>query len=1068
MDTKRHEPEKLFPELVRLYQRKYSDLSFDLVIAADDNALRFLFEHRETLFPGVPAVFCGVNSFSRSKLTDAKNMTGIMDRIDIDKTLEAALQLHPDARHLVAVSDSTPTGRSAHRRFVEVAQRRYAHLTHIDLDNLPREELRRRLRMLPQHALVLNLSLFRAADGSRFTARQANRFIADATDAPIYSFWDFMIERGAMGGYVVRGKQHGMEAARIALRVLGGEDPDELPIRIRAADRYLFDYAQLKKRGIPRTRIPANSLIINRPSRFYNEYREIFWAGAATLAILLAAVVVLTINIAQRRRVQHKYRALFESVRDVFAEVSARDGRILEISPSAEQTIGYSPEEITGCTIRDLNASRRDQLAVWRALSHYGRVNDYELELGGRDGRTISLSISAHIRFDRHGNPDRVIGTARDITERKRYARALAERERQYRLLAENVQDMITRHQPDGTITYASPSVRTVLGFTPSEIVGVDPYEYFHPDDHAATRDQHQTLLNDSPAPPVIYRMRRKDGTYVWLETSNKTIRDAKSGEVREIISVSRDVTARKTIEESLRRAKHAAETASREKSEFLANVSHEIRTPLNAVVGFSELLATRTREAVERRYVDSIQESSEHLLQLIDDILDLSKLDAGKLELSPDAVDISRLAEHVLDMFGPRADEKQLSLHLDTPRPGPPTLLLDEPRVRQILVNLVGNAVKFTEQGQVTLAVRVEDVHADRAALVLTVTDTGVGIPEEQRERIFDSFTQGDGSTRRTYGGTGLGLTITQRLVHAMDGFIEVDSSSGSGTTFRVTLPEVSIHPDTHVEEPAPAPRSAEATESLRHRFDPETVVVADPAPSNRAMLSEQLQATGLTVLQAASGTEVESLLEEETVRAVVLDLGLQDPSSYQLAQRIRSAEETQHIPIIALSTSGKPPSDEQRNEFGFSAFLSKPVRAHRLVDAMASLLGGGSTPSPEPRETDAETAGAPQSSSPAVPRPEATRPADSPEELARLLNHELPERWEEVRGLKLFDEIESFAEYLLEIAQANRLAGLERYALELAESSAGVDIDRVDRVLERFPDTIREVRHEAGTDET
>ena len=389
--------------------------------------------------------------------------------------------------------------------------------------------------------------------------------------------------------------------------------------------------------------------------------------------------------------------------------------------------------------------------------------------------------------------------------------------------------------------------------------------------------------------------------------------------------------------ERALFQAKEAAEAANRAKSEFLANMSHEIRTPLNAVIGFSELLASQVTDSKQQSYLDAIQTAGKSLLTLINDILDLSKIEAGRLEMQPEAANLAVIIEEVRQIFAMKAAEKHVELLTKLDPTVPAALLLDEARLRQILLNLVGNAVKFTDTGHITISARAIALPADskRVDVILTVEDTGIGILASQIEAIFASFKQQDGQSTRKYGGTGLGLTITKRLVELMHGQITVRSTVGEGSLFEIILRQVPVAAEALIEV------VRESTDEVRIiTFERGVVLVADDVTSNRALLREWLQQTGLAVIEAEDGQQAVRFAEENSPDLILMDLRMPKMNGFEAIKQLKTNIRTRSIPVIALTATMAIHEAIKTSSSEFDCYLPKPIDMQALFAELARYL--------------------------------------------------------------------------------------------------------------------------------
>ena len=524
---------------------------------------------------------------------------------------------------------------------------------------------------------------------------------------------------------------------------------------------------------------------------------------------------------------------------------------------------------------------------------------------------------------------------SRDITERRRVDEQLRASRERLRAVTESAIDPILTVDANGQIVQWNQAATQVFDYPESAILGAR-LELLLP--------ELEDDLNSVSAFPVRIagwlgqtrrcRGRRSSGTAIDLEVSCATWHDR---EDHFYSIIGRDVTARSRAEAELTDAKDAAEMANRSKSQFLANMSHEIRTPMNVILGMAELIANTELTDDQRRYLRSTREAGDHLLEIINDILDLSKVEAGALQLDETEFDIRELAEQTVEFLAPRAYSKHLEIvcHLD--RALPPSVIADPQRLRQVLVNLLGNAVKFTDSGCVELFVDVAG--ADR--LHLAVKDTGCGIAPEMHAVIFDSFTQVDASSTRRHGGTGLGLAISRQLVERMGGSLRVESSANSGSTFHINIPaQFDQRPSWSVA------RALEADPPLRDKLRQCRALVAGGHAVFRQSLRAQLAEVGATVTDVADCTAMLAELHAAEITRrpfalLVLDADVGGIDGYAAARRVVDAG-LANPPRVAVTKPSKEPDDVQkRHQANVAVLVRKPVRPRALLDALAVMLG-------------------------------------------------------------------------------------------------------------------------------
>jgi signal transduction histidine kinase/DNA-binding NarL/FixJ family response regulator len=503
---------------------------------------------------------------------------------------------------------------------------------------------------------------------------------------------------------------------------------------------------------------------------------------------------------------------------------------------------------------------------------------------------------------------------------------------------------------------------------------------------------------------------------------------------------------------EALRHAKEAAETANRAKSEFLANMSHEIRTPMNAVLGFTEILNSRLENEELRGYLASIQSSGKSLLTLINDILDLSKIEARKMELQYEPVNLKKVFSEIEEIFSMRIREKGLQFFTEIDPDVPESLLMDEVRIRQIIFNLMGNAVKFTHQGHIRLSAGKMDRSEGKGGvdLVLAVSDTGVGIPATSQEKVFEAFGQQDGQSTKKYGGTGLGLTITKRLVEMMGGEIRVESEVDVGSRFEVVLPGVA-RGTAPVKSP---PYAAADHESEDIRFEPATILIVDDIKANRNLVRAFFPEADFRFVEAENGERAVLAAQKDRPDLILMDIRMPVMDGCDATLRIRRDSATRDIPIIAITASGMKSDQERIMRCGFDGLLTKPFQRSDLIRRLSHFIPYRPADEAEDAQPGGET------------EPGAGPPAPSPEtcararELAARLETEFRPLWEKAQRTGFFDDIADFGERIQALGEEFHLEAVRRYGADLGRQAASFDIERMNRTLDGFPDLVEQVR--------
>ena len=564
------------------------------------------------------------------------------------------------------------------------------------------------------------------------------------------------------------------------------------------------------------------------------------------------------------------------------------------------------------------------QQAVFRDEARFRRA----------DGEWRLLGSYAQPRLSPSGAFLGHIGLSSDITDRREAEQALRNSEEKFRQLAESIHEVFWMMPPAGDeMLYVSPAYEQVWERTRDSLYQnpTSWAEAIHPGD---TEKAHVLFVRQIQGEAVEseYRIRTPGGQEKWIRDRAFPIRD-EAGEVIRIVGIAEDITDGKRYENDLIHAWEAAEAANRAKSRFLANMSHEIRTPMNGVIGMLQLLLATDLTAEQQRYVKVAQDSGRSLLALIDDILDLSKIEARKVTLENLSFNLRESVDGVVQLLRVQAAAKGLDFQVRIAAGIPPLLRGDAHRLRQVLTNLAGNAIKFTERGHVTIEAACEPVQEGTAAIRFTVTDTGIGVRPDQAARLFSPFTQADDSTTRKYGGTGLGLAICKQLVEMMGGTIGIDSQEGRGSAFWFTA----------AFELAPAGLPAPAIESptLQRAFQGSKprILVAEDNATNREVALAQLHKLGYQADAVPNGAEAVQAVERGGYGLVLMDCEMPVMDGYQATRMIRKSTRP-NFPVIAITADAMSGDRERCLSEGMNDYLAKPVELEKLADVLAKWL--------------------------------------------------------------------------------------------------------------------------------
>ncbi|MCA8995834.1 MAG: PAS domain-containing protein, partial [Planctomycetaceae bacterium] len=706
------------------------------------------------------------------------------------------------------------------------------------------------------------------------------------------------------------------------------------------AEKFSADDAEILRTGIA-SRAYENYITPDGDSRWIERIK----APIHSLQGEPIGILVIFWDASERRQAEEAFRneathmhALMESVPDAIY-FKDRESRFLRISQSMAEKFGLpSPEAAVGKTDADIfspehaQQARKDELRIMETRQPIVAVIEKET---WNDREDSWCSTTKMPLFDGEGNVIGTFGISRDISDLIRAEQAQSQERDLLRTLMDGLPDLVFIKDRHGRFITCNIALANYFGTNDVDaIVGKTDFDFVPADIAQSFVDDDQEVMNSGE--PLIAREEPNedsDGNLSYFLTTKVPLRNP-DGEVIGLVGIGRDITTLKRAREELTKARDAADAANRAKSDFLANMSHEIRTPMNAVIGMAELLQDTQLDPSQREYLRMIKESGESLLDLINDILDFSKIESGKFLLESVPFDIHELLGDTMKFLAVRAHRKQLELACHLSPEVPRGLLGDPSRLRQIVVNLVGNAIKFTETGEVLVDVQATP-RDDDVLISLCVKDTGIGIPEHKLTSIFDAFEQADSSTTRRFGGTGLGLAITSRLVSLMGGQLQVTSVEGQGSTFSF---EVAF--------PLTSEGLIQMALVTPERLQDMPVLIVDDNSTNRQILDEMLRVRGMKPKTVSSAAEAFWIMTQarkagQNFPLVLTDVNMPDVDGFMLVEQIRSSNDLTQ-PVILVLTSGDRQGDRARcQELGVAAHLMKPVKQSELMDAIVHSMG-------------------------------------------------------------------------------------------------------------------------------
>ena len=975
LDTKRIFDDNTFYRFVRYLKDKYTDIQFDLILTSDDNAFNFIKQFRKKIFQNVPVVFCGVNFFDESEKNGFKNMTGVNEEADIYATVQLILKLHPETNLIVFICDNSPTGIKIQERINFLLPSIPSHVKTKLVSNISMTHLLDTVKLLPPDSVIYYTIFFQDSTGQFFEYDRSISLIAERSHVPIYGAWDFHLGHGIIGGKLTCGLYQGETAANLGIRILEGEPADAIPVITKSPNRFMFDMDQLKRFNIYVSKLPEGSKIIYPTIRF----NRIFIISVLCIGLLSFFIIFLLVSNVKRKIAEKRLKVtldhLEQRVIDRTEEVTlaneklnleleehkrteralkqnhhfletlidnlpvavftkdAKTGSFTLWNKQCELLYGLTADQVLAKT--DYDFFPKEQAESFRQNDHKTfnqrrRIDILEEKINTYgQGQKIVHTIKTPI-FDEDGNPHQLLCISEDISKRKEAEEELRKQQEFLRNVIDTDPNFIFVKDREDRFVLANQAMADLCGTSVENMVGKQVSE-FNPNKEEVNQyfiDNEAVMSSLQTRFIPEQRFTTPSGKIHYIQIIKKPL-ISDDGIADKVLCVATDITDRKRVEKELESSRLVAESSNLAKSEFLANMSHELRTPLHGILGFTQIL--QRNEALMSEIgsaVDTIHRSGEHLLMMINDILDLSKIEAQKLDLRETDIYVPGFLETIVEIIRVRAVQQQISFVVNINNNIPAGISGDETRLRQIVLNLLGNAVKFTQKGEVRFSVK----RSGQDLIHFKIEDTGIGIPKDRIEEIFLPFHQVANNLIQTEG-TGLGLAICSRLLKMMNSELNVSSEVGKGSCFEFYLPikEIDISSDIIT------PRNQKIIGYDGRNIK---ILVCDDRKTNRDVLSQLLTDIGFEVFEASDGREGLEKALANRPDIVLMDLMMPEMDGFEATRAIRNMPEINDTAVIAVSAGVYNQTRQDCLEAGCDDFIPKPVITDELLEKISKHL--------------------------------------------------------------------------------------------------------------------------------
>jgi len=934
MDTKIRYNQQVKMHLFAIYAHKYRNVKFDIIIVSDNNGFDFYRQFQAELFPGVPTIFCGVNDFSPQSIYGMSNVTGVVESFDIKENLELAQKFHPERKRFVVIEDNSTTAKAIKSQILQAFNKmtvtpKYEFLKAVSLDQLTRDA-----KAMAADSVFYIIPFYMDDQKGRYTANEIVNALWRSTGAPLYSNWKFMVGSGVVGGKMIDGFKHGSAAARMAISVLEGKDPMDIPIVKPNDEMLIFDNNIMKKFNISSDDLPEGSKIINRTAYFFEIDRQVFWFLILGVILVSIALVFLMFNISERKTAESKLKDQLTFMRQLMNTIPIpiyfrnESGKFTGVNLSFEKWFNLDRERVLGtdaCEHKNCGPGQLVDGVDGELLTHIG-IKTYEkrIDLNGRGARDVILHKASYTNTK--DEIVGIVGAIHDITDQKVTEKELRESQQMLQLVLDNIPQHV--HWKDKNLKYigANRSFGNFHGLKNLSVVAGKTDLDLMTDKEIARlsiQTDQDVVQQDKAAYHLRWTIQRRENDKVWLKVNRVPLHD-QAGEVVGVLSTAEDITQNVLLQNKL------IETTKMEAIGTLAGgIAHDFNNILTSIINSTELAVEDVPEqTMAAKDLHRSLKAARRGSRLVKQILTFSRAD--KAGFKPTR--ISEVVEEAVNLIEASLPRNiKINTHIATEMA---ICQADPTQIHQVVMNLCTNAFQALEGRGGMLSIHLEQMEVGKRQaevldikaglyLHLKIADDGPGIMTDIKDKIFDPFF----TTKRQGEGTGLGLAVVHGIVKGHNGAIRVSSIPNKLTTFEIFLPLLPASSLSHVKK------------DVAVYGGEETILFVEDDEDQLVLIPRVLSQLGYRVLACSNGEEACQHIEDHTnaFDLIITDYDMPEMTGLQLAEKV--AHTHPDVPVIIV-TGRKPPEGMEASTFNIKKLIRKPYNKTSISKAIREVL--------------------------------------------------------------------------------------------------------------------------------